>query len=356
MKHIVLTGGGSAGHVTPHLAIIEQLEKQSEKAAIFSYIGSRNGIEKELIEKTSIPYFSISTGKWRRYFSLENLTDLLKNSKGVWEAYFLLGKLKPDLVFSKGGFVSVPVVAAAKLRGINVILHESDMTPGLANKLSSRFADKIFTTFEETLDFLPKEKGMVVGSPVRPAMLEGNMERARTFLQFKQNKPIILIMGGSLGSHTMNTLIRGNLTDLLTRFQIVHLCGKGHLDHSLAGIDGYKQYEYLSNELPDLLKASSIIITRAGSNVIFECLALQKPMLLIPLTKKQSRGDQILNAKAFEKAGFAMVLEEERMTRKNFLNAVHELYEQRGMYHEKMAQAPYQNGLMNIIDCLLKMK
>ncbi len=349
MKHIVLTGGGSAGHVTPHLAIIDQL---NEEAIKLSFIGSKNGIEKELIETTSIPYFSVSTGKLRRYLSVRNFTDLFRIAKGVSDSYSLLGRLKPDLVFSKGGFVSVPVVAAAKLRGIKVYLHESDLTPGLANKISSRFADKIFTTFRETMDLLPKEKSVLTGSPVRPTVLQGNKQKALDFLSFTSEKPIILIMGGSLGSLTINKLIRTHLDALIRDFQIVHLCGKGNLDHSLNDRAGYKQFEYLSGELPDVLQATSIVITRAGSNVIFECLALRKPMLLIPLTKKQSRGDQILNAKAFEKEGFAVVLEEEAMNQSNFIGMVRSLYENREKFHKKMAQAPFQNGLEQIIEWL----
>ncbi len=346
MKKITFTGGGSAGHVTPNLAIISRLK---EKGWEISYIGSKDGIEKEIIGRTDVPYYGISTGKLRRYFDLKNFKDPFKVVKGVGDAYFRLRRLKPDVIFSKGGFVSVPVVIAGNLLGTPVFIHESDITPGLANKIAVKFATKVFVTFEEAIAHLPADKAEHTGSPIREEIFNGSKEKGLEFLGFNANKPVITIMGGSLGSKKINDAVRGSLDHLLDRFQVVHLCGKGNVDSSLTGREGYRQFEYVNEELPDVLAATDLVISRAGSNSIFEFLALRKPMLLIPLSRQASRGDQILNAKSFEKKGFASVLEEEELTSESLLNRVEHLYDNRLEYKDRMHQEAKRNSLDEII-------
>ncbi len=346
LKKIVFTGGGSAGHVTPNIAIINELNKQDWDIA---YIGSKAGIEKDLIEKIDIPYHPISSGKLRRYISKENIKDIFKVIKGCYDARKVLKKIKPNVVFSKGGFVSVPVVIAARQLKIPVILHESDLTPGLANKLSVRFASKIFTSFEETLRYLPKEKSKAIGSPIRKEILTGSVSKGRLALGFTSQKPILTIMGGSLGAKKINEVVRDNLETLLQTYQIVHLCGKGNLSEKHTGIKGYQQFEYVYEELADILAATEVVVTRGGSNSIFEFLALKIPMLIIPLTKQQSRGDQILNGKVFTENGYSYMIEEEALTKDHFLNTLKQIQENKQVMIEKMEKNKSQDALEEII-------
>lgn len=352
LKRIVFTGGGSAGHVTPNLALIAKLDKENNWD--ISYIGSKNGIEKEIIEKTDVPYYGISSGKLRRYFDLKNFKDPFKVLNGVRQSYFLLRKLKPNVIFSKGGFVSVPVVIAAKLRHIPVYIHESDITPGLANKIATKFADKVFVTFEEAKKHFPENKVVYTGSPVREDILKGEKSKGLSFLGFSSAKPVITIMGGSLGSKTVNKAVRDALDELLKDFQIVHLCGKGNIEKDLEGLPGYLQFEYVSEELPDILAATDLIISRAGSNSIFEWLTLKKPMLLIPLPKTASRGDQILNAQSFEKKGFCAVLYDESLNKDVLIREVHDLHSKNQDYRERMMRYAASNSIDQIIDILRK--
>ncbi|SFU65515.1 UDP-N-acetylglucosamine-N-acetylmuramylpentapeptide N-acetylglucosamine transferase [Clostridium sp. DSM 8431] len=323
---IIMTGGGTAGHVTPNVALIPALE---EKGFEVKYIGSKNGIEKEIIEKNKIPYYSISSGKLRRYFDIKNFSDPFKVLKGVFEAGRIISKEKPDVIFSKGGFVSVPVVIAASIKKIPVVAHESDITPGLANKLASPFCDKLCVTFRESLKYVKGDKGILTGSPIRKEILEGSKLRGLKKTGFTGEKEILFIMGGSLGSKVLNDVIRDNLDELLKEFDIIHICGKGNIDESLKNKKGYIQYEYVNEELPDLMTMADYIVSRAGANSIFEFLALKKPTLLIPLSRKASRGDQILNAKSFEKEGFSLVLEEEEITKESFMKKVREMQKQK---------------------------
>lgn len=319
MKKIVLTGGGTAGHVTPNLALLPLLWEASYD---ISYIGSKSGIEKELARAAGIPYYSISSGKLRRYFDVKNLSDPFKVLKGFGQSVRLLKKIKPGIVFSKGGFVSVPVVLAAKLLRIPVIIHESDITPGLANKIAIPAAKKICCNFPETLAFLPKKKAVLTGTPIRKELLRGDAKKARALCRFDEEKPVLLIVGGSSGSKAINSAIRAQLAQLLTHYQILHLCGRGNLDKRLSGTAGYAQFEYAQDELKDMLAAADLVISRAGANAICELLALHKPNILIPLSAKASRGDQILNAKSFEKQGFSCVIEEEYLSEKTLFEAV----------------------------------
>ena len=350
MKHIVLTGGGTAGHVTPNIALIPLLQQSGYK---ISYIGSKNGIEKQLIEDMKIPYYGISSGKLRRYLSAENVSDVFRVIKGVSEARKLLKELKPDIIFSKGGFVSVPVVRSAKLLHIPVIIHESDMTPGLANKLSFPAAKAICCNFPETAQYLPADKAVVTGTPIRSELMNGDAESGRKFCGFENDKPVILVIGGSLGSSILNEAIRDGLPELLKDFNIVHLCGHGKYDCALAKTPGYVQFEYIKKELPDLFALASVVVSRAGANSISEICALAKPNLLVPLSAKASRGDQILNARSFEKQGFSMVIDEEDLTVDSLRSGVKQLYENRQSYIDAMKAAPNTDAagiIMNLIN------
>lgn len=345
MKRIVLTGGGTAGHVTPNIALIPRLRELNYDIC---YIGSYDGIEKKLIEEFHIPYYGISSGKLRRYFDPKNFSDPFKVLKGIGEARRTLKELKPDIVFSKGGFVSVPVVLAAKRLHIPVIIHESDLTPGLANKICIPSAAKVCCNFPETLSHLPAGKAVLTGSPIRQELLRGNAIAALEFCHFTANKPVILVMGGSLGSAAINDTIRGVLPELLKNFQVIHLCGKGKLDPHLTDVQGYVQFEYIKDELRDLFALADIVISRAGANAICELLALHKPNILIPLPAKASRGDQILNARSFEAQGFSIVLEEEAVTNLTLLNAIQTLMDNKETYIQAMKNSNQQDSIATI--------
>lgn len=349
MKRIILTGGGTAGHVTPNIALLPRLKELHYDV---HYIGSYNGIEKELIEQFAIPYHGIATGKLRRYFSVQNFTDPFRVLKGMNEAKKLVKLLKPDVIFSKGGFVSVPVVLAGKRCRVPVIIHESDMTPGLANKLSMSAAKKICCNFPETMEFLPAGKAVLTGSPIRQELLSGDPYKAREFLGFTADRPVVLIVGGSLGAASVNNAIRKILPELLKSYQVIHLCGRGKLDSSLSGTPGYAQFEYIKEELKDLFALTDIVISRAGANAICELLALHKPNLLIPLSANASRGDQILNARSFERQGFSMVLEEESLTDQSLLDAINSLYENREQYIRAMKASSQQSSIDTIIELI----
>ena len=349
MKKIVLTGGGTAGHVTPNIALLPRLRELGYE---ISYIGSYNGIEKELIGKQNIPYYGISSGKLRRYFDLKNFTDPFRVLHGLDQCGRLLKKMQPDVIFSKGGFVSVPVVRAAAHFHIPVIIHESDMTPGLANRLAFPFASKVCCNFPETIKHLPQGKAVLTGSPIRAELLAGSAEAGRSFCAFTDEKPVLLIIGGSLGSVAVNTAVRRILPSLLETFNVVHLCGKGNLDKANAGTPGYAQYEYISDELPDLFALADVVVSRAGANAICELLALKKPALLIPLSAAASRGDQILNARSFEKQGFSKVMEEEEITDESLLSAITDLFRNREDYISAMKKSEAGDAIGTIISLI----
>lgn len=346
MKRILLTGGGTAGHVTPNIALLPRLRELGYE---ISYIGSYNGIEKKLMEDFQVPYYGISSGKLRRYFDPKNFTDPFKVIKGYGEACRIIKKLSPDVLFSKGGFVSVPVVLAANRYHVPAIIHESDMTPGLANKLCIPSAKKVCCNFPETIQYLPANKAVLTGSPIRQELLKGDRLHALRFTGLSANKPVILVMGGSMGAVAVNEALRRILPTLLKEFQVIHLCGTGKLDHSLGHLAGYVQYEYIKDELKDLFALADIVISRAGANAICELLALKKPSLLIPLSAAASRGDQLLNAHSFEKQGFSMVLEEEKITNDALLQAIHTLYQNRTSFSSAMESSSQTDSIETII-------
>ena len=351
MKKIVLTGGGTAGHVTPNIALMPALKEAGYE---ITYIGSKKGMEKGLIEATGTKYYGISSGKLRRYFDWKNFSDPFRVMNGFFEAKRILRKIKPDVIFSKGGFVSVPVVLAAKALHIPAVIHESDMTPGLANRIALRGATTVCCNFPETVEKLQGNRAIWTGTPIRQELFSGDANRGLSFCGFDSanDKPVLLIIGGSQGSVFINNAVRGSLDELLKDFRIIHLCGKGNLDVSLKNREGYAQYEFISRELPDLFAAADIIISRAGANAIFELLALKKPNILIPLGLNASRGDQILNARSFEKQGFSKVLEEESVTAELLTDTVRKVYADRDQYILAMEASPSGDSIAKIVNIL----
>lgn len=346
-KKIVMTGGGTAGHVTPNIALLPALRAEGYD---ISYIGSYEGIEKGLIEDQKIPYYGIASGKLRRYFDPKNFSDPFKVLKGYHQSVKLLKKLKPDVVFSKGGFVSVPVVLAARRCKIPAIIHESDLTPGLANRIAIPRATKVCCNFPETLSYLPEDKAVLTGSPIRRELLSGSAEAAFQLCKFKEHsKPVILIIGGSSGSRAINTAIRDLLPELVKNYNIIHLCGKGNLDSTLNAVPGYAQFEYANQELADMFALASLVISRAGANAICELLALRKPNILIPLPASASRGDQILNANSFRSQGFSYVLDEEQLTNTTLLDAIEHVFHKKTSYLNAMEQSKMGNSIQTII-------
>ena len=353
MKKIVLTGGGTAGHVTPNIAMIPRLKEMGYE---ISYIGTHDGIEKKLIEEIGIPYYGISAGKLRRYFDVKNFTDPFRVNKGFGDAKKILKKIKPDVVFSKGGFVTVPVVLMAAHLRIPVVIHESDMTPGLANKLALPKATKICCNFPETKDRF-SDRATVTGTPIRQELFSGDAEKARKYCGFTDEKPVIMVMGGSTGAVHVNEAVRGALDELLEKYNVIHLCGKGKTDESLKDKSGYVQYEYVKAELADMFALAEIVISRAGANAICELQALRKPNILIPLPLSASRGDQILNAKSFKNSGYSFVLEEEDLTTESLIAAVDEVMLNKEKYIEAMSNSGSGDSIeliTSIIDSVAK--
>jgi UDP-N-acetylglucosamine--N-acetylmuramyl-(pentapeptide) pyrophosphoryl-undecaprenol N-acetylglucosamine transferase len=346
MKRIILTGGGTAGHVTPNIALIPKLQKEGFD---IHYIGSYNGMEKKLIEELNIPYYGISTGKLRRYKDIKNLSDPFKVLKGCGDATNLIRKLKPNVTFSKGGFVSVPVIIGSKLNRVPSIIHESDMTPGLANKISMPFATKICCTFADTVKYLPKGKAILTGTPIRENILEGKEEKGYEICDFNNVKPVIMLIGGSLGSKKINNVIRKVLPEIIDKYQFVHLCGKGNIDESLLNMKGYTQFEYVNEELPHLFAMADLIISRAGANSISELLALKKPNILIPLSANASRGDHILNATSFQTHGYSYILEEEKLTEQTIIEAIKHVNKNKDNFITRMSHSKSSNGIDNVM-------
>lgn len=350
-KKIVLTGGGSAGHVTPNIALIPALKKAGFE--IF-YIGSYNGIEKKLIEDYNIPYFGISTGKLRRYFDPKNFSDPFRVLKGFTEAITLLKKIRPDIIFSKGGFVSVPVVRAASVLRIPYIVHESDMTPGLANKLSFSGAAKICCNFPETMRLLPAEKAVLTGTPIREELGMGSRKAGLELCGFTDDKPVLMVIGGSLGAQSVNETVRFALPRLLPDFNVVHICGKEKMDNLKLSVPGYKQFEYVKNELKDIFAMADLVVSRAGANSICELLALKKPNILIPLSTKNTRGDQMLNARSFESQGFSMVIDNDELDEDILVETIEDLYENREKFLENMSKSSLHSATDAIVSIILE--
>ncbi len=349
MRTIVLTGGGTAGHVTPHLALIPELKKRGYE---IHYIGTENGIEHEMMNRVEgITYHAVKSGKLRRYFDWQNFTDPFRVLAGAEESVRIIRKLHPDVCFSKGGFVAVPVVWGAWRAKVPVVCHESDLTPGLANKLCSHFAKKIATTFPECAQALG-EKAEMTGTPMRPELFSGNREEGLRIAGLDGKKPVLLMTGGSLGAQSVNKVLREALPDLLPDMDIIHICGKGNEDESLRGTPGYAQFPFVSEELPHLFAAADVVLSRAGSNSLCELQALQKPMLLVPYPLSASRGDQVLNARSYEKRGLAIVLEQEKMNRETLTEHIHQLFDRKDELRQALVNAPEINGTARILEMI----
>lgn len=352
MKRIVLTGGGTAGHVSPNLAILPYLLKDGYDV---HYIGTRDGIERKMMDVEGVTYHIVKSGKLRRYFDWKNFTDPFRVIAGAFQASHLMRKLKPDVCFSKGGFVSVPVVVGARLHHVPTLCHESDLTPGLANKICSRFADQIATTFPECAEMLGK-KGVFTGTPLRDSLFEGDRAKGLSICGFDGSKPVLMMMGGSLGAQSVNKCLRECLDELTEEMDVIHICGKGNLAEELKGKKGYVQFEFVSEELPHLMAAADLILSRAGSNALCEFAALCKPMLLVPYPKGASRGDQILNAQSFEKRGLCKVLLQENMTKASLLEALKALYRDRETLTAALKNNPAANGTQTILSMIKKLE
>ncbi len=348
-KKIVLTGGGTLGHVTPHLALIPRLK---EAGYDIHYVGTAEGMEADKIRSIEgITYHAVKSGKLRRYFSWQNFTDPFRVIAGAFQSAHLMGKLKPDVVFSKGGFVAVPVVYGAKLHGVPVLCHESDLSPGLANKLCKPCAKKIVTTFPECAEALGK-KAECVGTPLRPELFTGTREKGLSLLGFDGKKPVLLMMGGSSGAQSVNKALRDALPLLLPDFDVAHLCGKGNLEPSLEGTPGYTQVEFMDADLPDALAAADLVLSRAGSNALMEFQAMDKPLLLVPYPMDASRGDQILNAQSFERRGLCKVLLQENMTPESLNTALRETWRDRDALKEAVRKAPPADATERILELI----
>ena len=348
-KTVVLTGGGTGGHVTPNIALLPYLQKKGYKVC---YIGSENGMERQLIEPIGIPYYGIDSERLNRYFTLANLTMPFHVIRGLFQARKLLKKLRPDAVFSKGGFVSVPVVIAAHQCKIPCVCHESDITPGLANKLAAPFAWKVCVNFEEALQYMPKGKGVYTGTPIRDSLLSGSREKGLRLSGLNHEKPVLLVMGGSTGAQALNEGVRKALPLLLADFQVLHLCGKGNLDDSLRSQKGYFQIEYANTEMPHFYAAADVTLCRAGANSLAEIVALGLPNVLVQLPLSASRGDQILNARSFTEKGYSVTLEQEKLTGENIRRAVSEVYRNRAKYQAAMKRDHQQSGTERVLEVI----
>ena len=339
MKKIILTGGGTAGHVTPHLALIPKLK---EAGFDIHYIGSA-GIEQQLMQNQPLTFHTVQSGKLRRYFDWKNFTDPFRVIWGAVQSIRLIGKLKPDVCFSKGGFVAVPVVIGCRVHRVPVLAHESDLTPGLANRISAKLAQKVATTFPECAEALAP-KGVLTGTPLRPELFLGSREKGLQLAGFKGDKPVLLMMGGSQGAQSLNSTLRESLPRLLPGMDIFHLCGRGNLDERLRDTPGYYQAEFLSNELPDALACADLVLSRAGANALCEFAALKKPMLLVPLPLSASRGDQIHNAQSYESRGLALVLPQENMTADSLTKALEKLAQDAPKLKKALENEPAADG------------
>ena len=350
-KIVILTGGGSAGHITPNLALAGPLR---EAGCDVRYMGQTIDMEYRLATGAGLPFYNVSAARFHRYFTLENLACPFVNFWGLLQALHHLRKIKPAVVFAKGGFVSVPVAIAARLRRIPVVLHECDFTPGLANKLCSPFAKVVCTNFEETTACFPEGKAHYTGTPLRAELLNGSREAGLRFCGFTPDLPVVLVMGGSQGAGAINDAVRAMLPLCKDKLQIMHLCGRGFLDPALEGTPGYKQLEYVSAELPDLYAMADVMVSRAGANALAEILLLAVPAILIPLpTSSGSRGDQVLNAGSFDKKGYSLLFEQEDMTPETLLAKIYEMLEKREDYIACMKESDAKNGTEAVMKIII---
>ncbi len=340
MKSIVLTGGGTLGHCTPHFAILPYIKNHFDN---ISYIGSKNGIEKNLVLNNNLPYYEIDTTKLDRSKILKNFKIPFELIKSINQAKEILKNLNPNVVFSKGGFVGLPVTIASKLLKIPVIVHESDLTIGLANKIASRFADKTLFSFDK--DFKIKNQ-QIVGPPINEKLFKVSKNDALKHYNINTNKPILLVTGGSLGATAINDYIRKNLALLTKDFTILHVTGKGNLCPCCN--KDYIQTEFA--EMQYAYNASDLAVSRAGANTAFELISLKKPTIFIPLPKTVSRGDQIENANYFSSKNLCKTLLQENIN--DLSNEIYSLYKNKNFYLKNLKNNPLTIGNKKIASIL----
>jgi UDP-N-acetylglucosamine--N-acetylmuramyl-(pentapeptide) pyrophosphoryl-undecaprenol N-acetylglucosamine transferase len=345
MTRILFTGGGSAGHVTPNIGLIERCQQEGWKVY---YVGSWQGIERTIVQQSGVPFYSIASGKLRRYFSWQNFTDPFRILLGIIQSLLICRRLKPRVIFSKGGFVSVPVVIAGWINRIPVISHESDITPGLANRLCAPFSTRVCVAFPQTLKYLDKTKVVYTGTPVRQAILRGQAREGRRLLDLNNQLPVILIFGGSLGAAKINAVVRDSIAELTADFQVIHVCGSGNIDETLLDRDGYHQSEYFDKEFGHVLACADLVISRAGANSIYELLVARKPHILIPLSARASRGDQIINAGVFAKLGYSRVIDEDALDSQTLVAAVRSTLQEREAITQKLTEYEIPNAVEKI--------
>ena len=349
-KKLVLTGGGTAGHVTPNLALVPALR---ERGFEIEYVGSHEGIEKTLVARSGLPYHAVHTGKLRRYASWQNLIDPFLTLWGVVEAVLLMRRLRPRAVFSKGGFVAVPVVVGAWVNRIPVLVHESDLSPGLANRLSFPFARHVCMSFEETRERLANpRKAVFTGTPIRPELLQGDRARGIRDLGLASDRSTLLVFGGSLGAKALNDAVRPLARAMPADLQVLHVCGKGNLDPTLNGVAGYRQFEYLDAGFADVLACADVVVSRAGANTLWELLALRKPAILVPLPAVASRGDQIENAKLFADRGWATVVEQRELSPERLLASVELMLRERARFVAALERAVRPDSVRVLVDLI----
>ncbi len=348
MPKIIFTGGGSAGHITLNLALIPWFIERKWDVV---YVGSKGGMEEELLKQfPSVRYKSVLTGKLRRYFSLKNVADMVKIPLGCLQACAIIHQEKPDIIFSKGGFVSFPVVVGGFVNRKKIFMHESDITPGLANKLSLPFVNTFFTTFPETVNSVKqKNKVSCVGPVLSDRLFNGDAVAGAKFAGLENGKKTIMVIGGSLGAKSLNNAVAQNLLELLKNYQVIHIAGKSGYNPELKG-KGYAQFEYVDKELKDLLALADIVISRAGSNSIFELASLCKPMVLVPLPNTSSRGEQTLNAQSFVKKGYAEIIKDEDIAKPDILfPMLKKIYAEKEKYIAEMQQNPVKTTTVDTL-------
>ena len=344
MPKIFFTGGGTAGHVTPNIALIRELYSDYE----IGYVGESSSVEEKLISSISVPFFRIKSGKLRRYFSIKNIFDPFKVIVGFLQSIRLCIRERPDLVFSKGGYVAVPLVLAARVLKIPIIAHESDVTPGLANRLTFPFCSKICLTFPATGRQLSDNRVLVTGTPLRRALIDADAKKGLQLLNFENNMPILLVFGGSKGARFLNELIFRLRDRLLESFNIVHITGEGNCSGETE-MKGYIQREFLHQDFGDVLAAASVVVSRAGANSIYELLSLRKPHLLVPLPKEASRGDQLENARKFCELGYSRYIEESLLTDDNFIREIKNLLETKTSIEKRLANFKAPDSVSMIV-------
>jgi len=345
----MVTGGGSAGHVVPALPVIEAL---LEGGAEVHFVGGTSGLEERLVLPLGVAYHGIQTGKLRRYFSMTNLADAFRIPLGIWQAWRLVRRLRPGVVFSKGGFVSFPVVIGAWLNRVPVVAHESDLTPGLANRLAQPFVKSLCVNFPDTTARV--RRVVATGTPLRRALVDGDPDRGRSLLGIDAERPVLLVVGGSLGAARLNEVVRSALHELLATHVVVHVCGAGKLDASLSATPGYIQREYVDDGWGDVIAAADLVVSRAGANALYEWLALAKPHLLVPLPRAASRGDQVENAAFAQSRGWSLVLPERKLDPTTLTSSIADLANLSGELRRRLQAFNARDSVRLIVDELLR--